>query len=161
MFDRLVTLTALPWSEKALVVESLWELAFARGLIKTGLFKKWKKRLGKATATPDGCDPPQPVDAQIEAAADAMGRVIRKVARNAPFKANCLPQASAAQIMLKRRGIIDGKLFIGGRKGTKDDPLDLHAWLYVGQICVTGNDGPGDLTSFKPLIRYDLNTGEG
>ena len=112
--------------------------------------------MGKATATPDGSALPKSINEDIELKATEMGSIIRKVARNAPFKANCLPQASAAQIMLKRRGITDGKLFIGGRKGTKNDPLDLHAWLYVGKVCVTGDDGPGELSSFKPLVRYDL-----
>ncbi len=114
--------------------------------------------MGRATPTPNGADRPGAVDPRTQQAAAELGRILRKVARNVPFKANCLPQASAAQVMLKRRGILDGVVFIGGRKGTKGDPLDLHAWLFVGTVCVTGDDGPGDLATFKPLVKYTLES---
>lgn len=147
-------------SERSLVLESLFELAYARYLVRFRPFETWNNRMGKATATPQGAERPEPVDPNIQAKAAAMGRILRKVARNVPFKANCLPQASAAQIMLRRRGITCGKVFIGAKKGTKDDPLDLHAWSFVGTVCVTGDDGPGYLGAFKPLIMYALEDGD-
>lgn len=96
----------------------------------------------------------------IEEQADELGNILRKVARNVPFKANCLPQAAAAQSMLRRRGINKGIVYLGGRKSAQEHPLELHAWLYVGSICVTGNDGPGTLESFKPLVKYTLSEAE-
>ena len=99
---------------------------------------------------------PDVEDSAVQTIADNIGQIVRKVARNAPFNANCLPQACAAQYMLQKRGIKTGVVFIGGRKPDNVDPLDLHAWLYVGTVCVTGDDGPGDLKAFQPLLRYDL-----
>ena len=148
----------MPRADRRLAIEAFIELAKARWLVKFRKYSKWSHRLGRATALKGDTKMPMPLASELEQKANDLGRIIRMVARNTPFKANCLPQAAAAQSMLKRRNITQGTVFIGGKKGTKDDPLDLHAWLYVGSICVTGNDGPGDLKSFKPLIRYDLTT---
>lgn len=161
LFKPLRTFLDMPNRHKALVVESLWELAIARFLVRFGTFEKWKSRMGRAIATPNGAPRPNPVDPAIEAQCAELGKVLRKVARNVPFKANCLPQASAAQVMLKRRGIHCGKVFIGGKRGTKGDPLDLHAWLFAGSVCVTGNDGPGSLQAFKPLVMFSLDNDHG
>lgn len=146
-----------PLGQKWMIVEAVWELAIARALVRFGTFKKWKHRMG--TVAPAGNEKavPQPAQsAEIETRADELGIIVRAVARRMPFTANCLPQASAAQVMLKRRGILTGILFLGGRKGDEIKPMHLHAWLYVGTICVTGDDGPGDLTKFTPLMKFNF-----
>ena len=53
-----------------------------------------------------------------------------------PFKAVCLPQAMAARIMLKRRGVASAMHF-GAAKGT-NKPLEAHAWLDAAGVKVTG-----------------------
>ena len=47
-----------------------------------------------------------------------------------------LPQAMAARVMLKRRGVASVMHF-GAAKGT-DKPLDTHAWLDAAGVDVTG-----------------------
>ena len=60
----------------------------------------------------------------------------RRSARYVPFKAVCLPQAMAARVMLKRRGV-SSVMHFGAAKGT-DKPLDAHAWLDAAGVEVTG-----------------------
>lgn len=68
--------------------------------------------------------------------AEEIGWAVTRSARYVPFKAVCLPQAMAARIMLKRRGIASVMHF-GAAKG-KDKPLDAHAWLDAAGVEVTG-----------------------
>ena len=49
--------------------------------------------------------------------AEAIGWAVTRAARYVPFKAVCLPQAMAARVMLKRRGITSVMHF-GAAKGT-------------------------------------------
>jgi len=70
------------------------------------------------------------------ALAEVVGWAVTRAARYVPFKAVCLPQAMAAQVMLKRRGV-QSVMHFGAAKGT-DKPLDAHAWLDAAGIEVTG-----------------------
>jgi hypothetical protein len=74
-------------------------------------------------------------DGQARTAED-IGWAVTRAARYLPFKAVCLPQAMAARMMLKRRGI-DSVMHFGAAKGTKK-PLDAHAWLDAAGVEVTG-----------------------
>ncbi len=69
-------------------------------------------------------------------AAEAIGWAVTRAARYVPFKAVCLPQAMAARVMLKRRGI-GSVMHFGAAKGTAK-PLDAHAWLDAAGVEVTG-----------------------
>ena len=63
---------------------------------------------------------------------------IATAARVLPWKPICLPQAVAAQWMLRRHGI-ESTLYLG------TDPTNqyaAHAWVRVGRIIVTGGDDP-------------------
>ncbi len=68
--------------------------------------------------------------------AEEIGWATVRAARHVPFRAVCLPQAMAARIMLRRRGIAS-VLHFGAAKG-KDKPIDAHAWLDAAGIEVTG-----------------------
>ena len=72
---------------------------------------------------------------QTQLAAD-IGWAVTRAARYVPFKAVCLPQAMAARVMLKRRGV-KSVMHFGAAKGT-DKPLDAHAWLDAAGVEVTG-----------------------
>jgi hypothetical protein len=61
---------------------------------------------------------------------------VTRAACHIPFNAVCLPQAMAARVMLKRRGIKSVQHF-GAGKG-EDKPLDAHAWLDAAGVEVTG-----------------------
>jgi|SRR6185369_15876705 len=68
--------------------------------------------------------------------AEEIGWAVTRSARYLPFKAVCLPQAMAARVMLKRRGITSVMHF-GAARG-KEKPLDAHAWLDAAGVEVTG-----------------------
>jgi hypothetical protein len=65
-----------------------------------------------------------------------IGWAVTRTARYLPFRAVCLPQAMAAQFMLRRRGVASVMHF-GAGKGS-DRPLDAHAWLDAAGVEVTG-----------------------
>ncbi len=68
--------------------------------------------------------------------AEEIGWAVTRAARYVPFKAVCLPQAMAARVMLKRRGV-KSVMHFGAAKG-KEKPLDAHAWLDAAGVEVTG-----------------------
>ena len=68
--------------------------------------------------------------------AEDIGWAVTRAARYLPFKAVCLPQAMAARVMLKRRGV-QSVMHFGAAKG-KEKPLDAHAWLDAAGVEVTG-----------------------
>jgi hypothetical protein len=83
------------------------------------------QRAARASATPR--------DVEL---AKEIGWAVTRSARYVPFRAVCLPQAMAAQAMLKRRGVASVMHF-GAGKGS-DKPLDAHAWLDAAGVEVTG-----------------------
>jgi hypothetical protein len=68
--------------------------------------------------------------------AEEIGWATVSAARHVPFKAVCLPQAMAARIMLRRRGVAS-VLHFGAAKG-KEKAIDAHAWLDAAGVEVTG-----------------------
>jgi hypothetical protein len=68
--------------------------------------------------------------------AEEVGWAVTRAALHLPFEAVCLPQAMAARVMLKRRGV-PSVMHFGAAKGS-DKPLDTHAWLDAAGVEVTG-----------------------
>jgi hypothetical protein len=68
--------------------------------------------------------------------AQIVGWAVTRAARYVPFKAVCLPQAMAARIVLKRRGI-ESVMHFGAARG-EEKPIDAHAWLDAAGVEVTG-----------------------
>lgn len=122
--------------QRALVVEAVAWLWLARLALILVAFPRIARRLG--TFVP-------PTDARALRArertsqariAEEIGWAVTRSARYVPFKAVCLPQAMAARVMLKRRGV-DSVMHFGAAKGT-DKPFDAHAWLDAAGVEVTG-----------------------
>jgi hypothetical protein len=65
-----------------------------------------------------------------------IGWAVTRAARFRPLRSVCLPQAIAAQMMLRRRGV-GSVMHFGARSGT-NKPLDAHAWLDAAGVEVTG-----------------------
>ena len=82
--------------------------------------------------------------------AEAVGWAIFRAARHVPFKAVCLPQAMAARIMLRRRGVAS-VLHFGAAKG-QDKPFDAHAWLDAAGVEVTGYPVAKDFTEIACFV---------
>lgn len=135
-------LVRLPLAEKALAAEAAACLALARLLILFIPLRHWNDGVDvgreRVTAPPD--------DAALDRAR-RIGRIVRLTARRMPFEALCLPQAVAAQWMLRRRGL-SGVIRLGARKPAPDQSMRLHAWLVCGDAVLTGGDV---VPAFKPL----------
>lgn len=121
-----------------LVVEAVACLLAARLALIVVAFPRLARRLG--TFVPPG-DPRVLRARQAGAGAEVrlateIGWAVTRAARHVPFRAVCLPQAMAAQFMLRRRGIASVMHF-GAARGD-DKPLDGHAWLDAAGVEVTG-----------------------
>ncbi len=78
------------------------------------------------------------------------GWAVTRAARHVPFRAVCLPQAMAAQFMLRRRGVSSIMRFGAGRGAEK--PLDAHAWLDAAGVEVTGYPVPQNLAEIACFV---------
>jgi hypothetical protein len=71
------------------------------------------------------------------AEADEVSRAIARAARHVPFRAQCLQQAFAALLLLRRRGLAATVRF-GVAHGAGAQALEAHAWSCCGSLPVTG-----------------------
>ncbi|MCY4634686.1 MAG: lasso peptide biosynthesis B2 protein [Acidobacteria bacterium] len=120
----------LPPQQRAMALEAAMRLTLARLIVYYVPMRYWRRRL-EAVAS-DGSS-----DAGRQPLGRAVGRMVRRVARRLPFEALCLPQAMAAQWMLRRRGV-SARLWIGVRRPAPGRPLAYHAWLTVDGESVIG-----------------------
>lgn len=83
--------------------------------------------------------------------AHRVARIVRGVARRPPpFRAVCLPQAMAAQWMLRRRRM-ESCLSLGARRKAEDEGLEFHAWLTVAGECLLGGQEVETYTVLPPF----------
>ena len=133
--NTLLAFARLPAATRALAVEALLSLALARALVARVPLRRWRHRLDLAPAP---AEQDAPVSAEALNTARRLGRIVRKVALRAPFRAACLPQAIAAQWMLRRRGI-PSRLVFGTRRNA-GSALEFHAWLRAGGEILLGGE---------------------
>lgn len=122
---------------RALLIEAVACLSAARLALIFIPFPRLARSLGTFVPPNDPRavpTPPADTNGQARLAAD-IGWAVTRAARYVPFKAVCLPQAMAARVMLKRRGVASIMHF-GAAKG--QDKLDAHAWLDAAGVEVTG-----------------------
>ncbi|MBI1202388.1 MAG: lasso peptide biosynthesis B2 protein [Rhodopseudomonas sp.] len=130
--------TQVDGRRRLLVIEAIIWLWLARTALRLVPFPRLAQRLG-TFATPEvaratAAKNPRSSD-DVRVASD-IGWAVTRAARHVPFAAVCLPQAMAARVMLKRRGVAS-ILHFGAAKA-KDQTLDTHAWLDAAGIEVTG-----------------------
>ena len=126
------------WRRRGLIAEAAAWLLIARLALLLAPFPMIARRLGAFVPPSDprvaaAAARTTPDEAQI--AKEVSWAVIRGAA-HVPFRAVCLPQAMAARVMLKRRGVASAMHF-GAGKGA-DKPLEAHAWLDAAGVKVTG-----------------------
>jgi Transglutaminase-like superfamily len=121
---------------RALVIEAVVWLIVARLALIFVPFPRLARHLGTFMPPSDARAAATAADSgQVRLAGD-IGWAVTRSARYVPFRAVCLPQAMAARIMLKRRGI-KSIMHFGAAKG-HSKPLEAHAWLDAAGIEVTG-----------------------
>ena len=147
-------LLRVPGPVRRMAFEAVALLVLARVFVGFVPMRRWRRRLNAGRPVGGG-------DAEGDRVLGReVGRVVRKVASCLPFRAVCLPQAMAAQWMLRRRGV-SSRLVFGVRRATEepDGPphgehgdsararprtgagLDFHAWLTVAGETVVGDQG--------------------
>lgn len=130
----------LPARTKAMALEAAFALLVARLLVQYVPMRLWRHHVDTA-----GDPAPAPLGMPRK-----VGWIVPKVARRLPFHARCLPQAMAAQWMLRRRGV-RSRLVFGARRGTAPETaLEFHAWLIAGGECVIGGQELETFTVLAP-----------
>lgn len=119
----------LPPPQRVVALEAAVWLTLARLLVYHVPMRYWRRHLEAAGGGAG--------DAGRLPLGRVVARMVRRVARRLPFEALCLPQAMAAQWMLRRRGV-SARLWIGVRRPAPRRPLDYHAWLTVDGESVIG-----------------------
>ncbi len=127
--------------ERWLLLEAFLLLGVARLLVLTIPFRWLAGSLGQHMSESD--TRANPTDLRQ---AGLIGHAVRSAANNTPWQSVCLPQAIAAQWMLKRRRIA-ATLYLGVAKDlTKTQQLAAHAWLRCGDVILTGGHSHKDFT---------------
>ena len=126
------------WRRRGLIVEAAAWLLLARLALLLAPFPVIARRLGAFVppADPRVAEVAAPTTQGQAQLAKEISWAVTRGAAHVPFKAVCLPQAMAARIMLKRRGVASAMHF-GAAKG-KEKALDAHAWLDAAGVKVTG-----------------------
>ncbi len=65
---------------------------------------------------------------------------VSAAARRTPWRSECLPQALAALVLLRRKGVA-GTLVLGVAPGEDESPYRAHAWLGVEGRVLIGERG--------------------
>jgi len=123
---------------RALLVEAAAYLVAARLALIFIPFQRLARRLGNFVPPTDIHaarlqTAPSPDQTRL---AEDIGWAVTRAARYVPFEAACLPQAMAARVMLKRRGV-RSVMHFGAAKGDGKS-LVAHAWLDAAGVEVTG-----------------------
>jgi len=126
---RLVQLVRLKGPERALLLEAVAALGVSGVLLRVRPFSRVAARLGRHMA-----EGPSAADPATTETALRVRWAVDTASRHLFWKPVCLPQAVAAQWMLRRRGIAS-TLYLGVNPAAK---YDAHAWVRAGSIIVTG-----------------------
>lgn len=130
---KLRLIRARSWRDRGLFLEAFARLVVAKLLVECVAFRRFAHRLGEAqTETPRAIAPAQ------RAIAVDVSWAVQAVARHIRAGFVCLPQAMAAQAMLRRRGVAT-TLYLGVAPDRADRAtITAHAWLRAGDKIVTG-----------------------
>lgn len=137
--EILAKLRTRSWTERLLLFEASGFLALSRMAIWIVPFRRIASVLGRPMS-----ESPGGVESRREFHARQVGWAVRAVARRTPWKNNCLVQALAAKIMLRRRGIAS-TVYLGVAKESGKE-LNAHAWLRSGDVILTGKRKSGEFT---------------
>jgi hypothetical protein len=123
----------LSWPDRFLLFEALTWLCWARWIVRMAPFRWIAPHLGRRMT-----ESPMVVSAKERQLASRIQWAIQAVVRHAPIKFVCLPQALAAQWMLRRRRLA-GTLYLG-LLWQEREKMQAHAWVRVGEHILTGRE---------------------
>ncbi len=119
--------------DRALFGEALFLLGWWKVLVSLVPFRKLAPRLGRLQAETSPSISPEERKVAVQ-----ISWAVQAAARHVPLGFVCLPQAIAAQHMLRRRGIAS-TLYLGVAPDRANAAaIQAHAWLRAGDKIVTG-----------------------
>ena len=122
--------------QRVLLAEAVLYLLAARLALIVVPFPRLARRLGRFVPPAEARSIVALPRADHARLAGDIGWAVTRAARYVPFEAVCLPQAMAARVMLRRRGVASTMHF--GATKALDKPVDAHAWLDAAGVEVTG-----------------------
>lgn len=132
--------------DRALFFEALLALVCAKVLVHTVPFRRVAPRLGRAQH-----ETTRAISAAERVLAVDVSWAVQCAARYVPLGFVCLPQAMAAQTLLRRRGVAT-TLYLGvAPKLEKAQGITAHAWLRAGDKIVTGES---EAANHRELARF-------
>ena len=134
---RLHRLSQVDNGHRLLLAEAALSLLAVRLALKFVSFPSLARRFGSLVAPTDPRMLKQTIanSDQVRIAKE-VGWAVTRAARYVPFRAACLPQAIAAQTMLRRRGVAC-MMHFGAARGL-ETKFYTHAWLDAAGVEVTG-----------------------
>jgi len=136
---RLKRLWNLPVAEKSAALEAWGRLVSAWVLVTFIPYAWWSQRLGECAPSSDSATL---LDPQANHPVTQVNLAMARAARYLPFTPSCLVWCMGSKFMLTRRHI-PSVLHIGVPPRSKRDALaqpELHAWLQVGDVVLTGQE---------------------
>ena len=119
---------------RGLTLEAVALLAFFRIALHLVPFRRLATLMGRPMA-----ESPATTSAPERDQARRVGGAIMRCASHLGWARNCLAQALAGQLMLRRRGVPSTVYFGVALEGETE--LSAHAWLRCGEQIVTGRAG--------------------
>lgn len=145
--SRLSDFIKAPAAKKLIVFEALYYLCRSWILVRFFEFRRWKGRLGTSSTGEvfaSHTKPPSEVH--------SVRRAINQLNQIFGGSFTCLMVAMAAKEMLRRRGIASS-LVLGVNTGEVEQKsaMRAHAWLYVGQVVLLGDE---ERKNYKAVASY-------
>lgn len=135
----LVGFVSMPGREKVALLAAWVLLSLSAIGLRMAAFRHFAPILGR----PIGPDASVSlIDDEQEMRAWLVKRAIRRAARIAPFRADCLPQVLAGSAMCRMLSI-PATAYLGVQIGS-DPEMVAHAWLCAGPVPVTGGSSFGE-----------------
>lgn len=136
-------------------VEALVLVGVAAAAQKWVPMPRWSPLLGRQAAVPDQWRGQAVETLPVAAGSLTESRVagsVRRASQLLPWEPTCLAQATAGQIMLRRRGE-PGQVVIGLRRpDDADRPWDAHAWLLGTRGALTGGPAAAGFTATTVFV---------
>jgi len=149
---RVRLFAALPARLRLAIVEATVLLALSRLAVRLLSFQSIERAYGTRLA-----ESPEVLEAHDLPSVQTVARALKIVSPNTVWTSNCLPQATAGKLMLRRRGV-PSTLYVGAAfrpvnddVGERSNELHAHAWLRAGRIAVAGGNGHRD---FGAIVSY-------
>ena len=141
--NKLVRFARLDGGDKWLLIRASAWLGVARLRLTLTSFQKLSERLSH-DAPGIRADPDPEFLRRV-------GVAVGAAANNVPWRADCFPQAIAACLLLKRKGLAS-KIHLGVEK-SGEGGIAGHAWLTCGDVVVTGGE---DLDRYTEMHCFNV-----